>query len=97
MRAGRFQWSVLLITARRSVRGPRRALLARRCASAGSAAVHVSDGERCIHPDWSSDAHRSGLPRSSILIVAFAKEEYERGSLWSRPPWTGAGFASGPS
>src|SRR5882757_191505 len=45
---------------RRGVRGPRRAVAAPRCARLVSAAVHGSDGERCIHPDWSSDAHRSG-------------------------------------
>jgi len=35
--------------------------------------------------------------KNSILIVAFAKEEYDAAGLWSRPPWTERGFGSGPS
>src|ERR1700756_1262819 len=64
--------------ARRGVWGPRRALAAPRCARLVSAAVHGSDGERCIHQIGLVMLIGLGA-KNSILIVAFAKEEYERG------------------
>ena len=93
-------WSVLLSTPVAVFGATRRALAAPRCAAAGFCRRYMVQMENDVYTQIGSEIDASSVwaPRIQFLIVAFAKEEYERGRPLVDAALDGARLSgSGPS